>query len=396
MAAQVGAIDLVVEAVKSGDLSQDDIAKSLGRVRALKSKYLEKQETEDSVDFEEIFARHLSLASGIYAKSTTVVRHDPSFFPLSKSLRKIVLITPGESHEGGGAVESGDEDKEDFVAGPTYTSLIEDTNPGYLEVIEIKFQKDTPLSPESEKVMEQASAVILATRNATLSAYQKDLGLSLGKKLGSKLIVIATCEPSDFLAETEEIKNYLALYEPTIPAFKAAIDVIFGVTKATGALPVGIAKSSHDIQILSNSDSEGIAKILSLWQQIFPSWSISLPRLTKLLHNDHGRYFLHDQGFCLAYLFDDGMGKIPVIGVLPEFRGKGLGTALITKAREGLKQLGEVRSFGIGSVFPRFWAGMPFDIPQEHKDFFLHRGMFYPFSILFWVKYKCPNFMRLP
>ena len=56
------------------------------------------------------------------------------------------------------------------------------------------------------------------------------------------------------------------------------------------------------------------------------------------------------------------------------FRHTGLGTALVTKAREELNKLGEVKSFGIGSVFPRFWPGVPFDMAREDKDFFLHRG----------------------
>lgn len=373
--AQVGAIELVFNAVKSGELSQHDVEKSVDRVRALKTKYRSDQDSATAHDLKKMIDRHSTLASEIYAKSTTVVRYDPGSFPLSPKLRKVVLITPERSHNGGGAVESPDEDQEDTISGSTYTSLIEDINPGYLEVIEIKFHEGIPLSAESEKVIEQSAAVILATRSATLSPYQKEFGLSLATKVDSKLIVIATCEPYDFL-EDKEVKNYITIYEPTIPAFKAAIDVVFGITKATGILPVDTKKTNYGMKVLSNPNEGDIQKIYDLWHQIFPTWPISILRLTKLLQNSQGKYLLHDGGFCLAYLFDDGMAKISAIGVLPQFRGKGLGTAFIFKAREELNQLGELKSFGIGSVFPRFWAGVPIDVLQEYKDFFLHRGIF--------------------
>ena len=376
MAAQVGAIELVVEAVKSGEISQDKIEKSVERIRSVKSKYLLNPEFKTiTSEPGSMFARHTLLASAIYVKSTTLVRHDPKFFPMSINLRKVVLVTPGKLHHGGGVVESGDGDVEDHVLGPTYTSLIEEVNPGYLEVIEIQIHEDIPLSPGSEKIIEEAAAVILATKSAMLSPYQKSFGLSLGKKIGGKLFVIATCEPYDFLEDAEDIKNYITTYEPTVPAFKSAVDVIFGLTKATGILPIGSKVSPHGIQVISGPTPEEIQNFSDLWQQIFPRWPITISRLTKLMQHKYGRYLLHEKGFCLAYLFDDGMAKISAVGVLPEFRNKGLGTALVSQARKELHEVGEVKSFGIGSVFPRFWAGVPFDMLQEHKDFFLHRGM---------------------
>lgn len=378
---QISAIELVISAVKSGELSQNDIKKSVTRVQALKTTYLSDHNSTSTNDFKGLIDRQRALASEIYAKSATIVRSDPDFFPLSPKLRKVVLITPGDSHKGGGAVEDFDNyEEDDAITGPTYTSLIEDINPGYLEVIEIKFNDGIRLSTESEKVIEQASVVILATRSAELRPYQKEFGLSLATNIGSKLVVIATCEPYDFL-EDVEIKNYVTIYEPTIPAFKAAVDVIFGITKATGILPIRVKRKNHEIQVLSNPSENELQKIYNLWHQIFPKWPISLPRLTKLLQDPQGKYLIHDHGFCLAYLFADGMAKISAIGVLPESRSQGLGTAFISKAREELNQLGEVKSFGIGSVFPRFWAGVPFDVLQEHKDFFLHRGMFSPLFI---------------
>ncbi|KAK8211754.1 hypothetical protein BKA81DRAFT_357260 [Phyllosticta paracitricarpa] len=53
------------------------------------------------------------------------------------------------------------------------------------------------------------------------------------------LVVIATCDPYDFLGtDGEFIENYVAIYEPTAAAFKGAADVLFGVCDAAGRLPV--------------------------------------------------------------------------------------------------------------------------------------------------------------
>ena len=73
-----------------------------------------------------------------------------------------------------------------------------------------------------------------------MSPYQKDFGLSLGRKFGKKLVVVATCDPYDFLEEEADIKNYITIYEPTVPAFKSAVNVMFGITEAVGKLPVGL------------------------------------------------------------------------------------------------------------------------------------------------------------
>jgi beta-N-acetylhexosaminidase len=77
MSAQVGAIEQVVQAVKSGELSQELIAASIARVKALKASYLPSSPRLGNVDIK----AQESLASEIYAKSTTVVRSELGAFP---------------------------------------------------------------------------------------------------------------------------------------------------------------------------------------------------------------------------------------------------------------------------------------------------------------------------
>lgn len=128
------------------------------------------------------------------------------------------------------------------------------------------------------------------------------------------------------------------------------------------------------------STEEDFEKIWQMWQTVFPKWPIERQRMEKLLHQLPGHHYIHEKGFCLSLLVDGAHGKIAAVGVLPEYRAKGLGTAFIEKARTGLRNSaridgdGELKSLEIGSQFPRFWLQMPMEFPPEVKDFFIHRG----------------------
>ena len=226
--------------------------------------------------------------------------------------------------------------------------------------------------------------MIFATRNASLSPYQKDLGLSLGRKYGKKLIVVATCDPYDFLEEKDDVKTYIAIYEPTLPAFKSAVDVMFGATTALGILPIGQHQASvkHQIRPFDGSEAD-IDRIWTLWKTIFPDWSIGRKRLARIFQQKPKGHFLHDDGFCLSFA-SEGLAKISIIGVLPEHRRKGIGTALINKAVYELKlSATESLPLSIGSSFPRLWPGVPTSMADRAKDFFLHRGKLHVYQFLF-------------
>lgn len=380
MSAQVGAIELVLDAVKSGELSQDAIQASVNRVKKLKEQYLPPQRTAIPRSTLELMnarrERQSALASEMYAKSTTLVRSEPGIFPISNDpALKIAFVSPGKTPVGGGAVDSGEEKTREPYTPASYIDLLKSHNPS---TIDIRFFDSIPLSSESEKSIEDADIILFATRNASLSPYQKDFGMLLGRKFGKKLIVIATCDPYDFLEEVDEIKNYITIYEPTIPAFKSSVDIIFGISRPLGHLPVSLHLPTHDIRLFDGSE-EDIDHIWKLWKDIFPTWNIERDRLTTILGRK-GQHYVHDQGFCLSYLDASGQGSISCVGVLESHRGKGIGTALITKARREMRTaaissgLQRLNSLGIQSVFPRFWPGVPCSFPSKDKDFFLHRG----------------------
>jgi len=282
MAAQVGAIELVAKAVKNGELSQKEIQQSVDRVKRLKENYLASPRspipTSTIKDMEARREAQSTLASEIYSKSTTLIRGAEGVFPISKdSATKIVFVSPGKTPLGGGAVDSGEEKTREPYTPATYLDIIKGHSPS---ATEIRFYDSKPLSAESQNLIDEADIVIYATRNASLYPDQKELGLSLGKKLGRKLITIATCDPYDFLEEISEIQNYITIYEPTIPAFKSAIDVIFGITKPVGRLPVSAEPTKYDIRQFNSScellfckDKKG-TPVLCIMSQILPHFQI--------------------------------------------------------------------------------------------------------------------------
>lgn len=394
MAAQVGAIEQVIQAVKAGEISQDAIQASVNRIYDLKSKYLpplsDTSSIPASIDMTATNKRHAALASRMYAQSTTVVRSIAGQFPITRGPEtKIVYLFPGKAPLGGGlgggAVDSGEEKTREPYLKNTFIDRVQ---PDDTLVHALQYFDSQALDPAEESLIDQADAVIYCTRNASLSQYQRDLGLSLGKKLGSKFISIATCDPYDFLDDVNEVLNYITTYEPTPESFQAALDIIFGAIPASGVLPVGSTGNKPEVRLLDTKSEDDITHLWKLWQDIFPKWPVDRDHLAMLITKVPGVHVVHENGFSLAYYHTNNSGgleaHLSAIGVLETYRGKGLGTALISKTREELKtrsQTGRVESFGIRSQFPRFWPGVPTTFAPKDQDFFVHRGNAPEYSI---------------
>jgi beta-N-acetylhexosaminidase len=374
LASQLRAIERVVEAVNSGQITRHAVQTSAKRVRSLKTKYLILDNCSKPNMASKIEAPNVKiseLASRIYAQSTTLIRSSPSSLPWDpKVTTAMVFLYYEQQWYGNGAVESGEGNTKDASSASLYTKLINKHIDG---IITITYHENTPLTSSAKTQIDQANLVILTTRNASQSPFQKELGLSLGKQLGEKLVVIATCDPYDFLEESQHIKNYISTYEPTLPAFKSAIDIIFGDAKPQGTLPVGGYRPAHEITQGSRSDLD---KVWHMWQYIFSDWAIDRLHLQAILSDPSARLYIHDKGFCIAFFVTYGVAKVAIIGVVPNSRKQGVGTALVKHTRESMNLECSFLSFGTGSVFPRLWPGVPTSFAQSSRDFFIHRGWF--------------------
>ncbi|KLP21243.1 uncharacterized protein LW94_133 [Fusarium fujikuroi] len=152
-----------------------------------------------------------------------------------------------------------------------------------------------------------------------------------------------------------------------------------GKQKSKGHGPVGAIQ--YDLRELTSSE-EDIQQAWQLWHIIFPDWPIEQERFAGLLFGLKGQHWTHEHGFCLSYYSKSGnSGNIAAIGVLPEYRHKGLGNALLEKGKAGLKDAAkvagqELNSLAMGSIFPRFWYRVPTSIVPEAKEFLSHRGTY--------------------
>lgn len=236
---QTAAVDRVCKALEGGEISKQRIEESLGRLSALKKKFTSWEAALQTGTEEELTAintRGAKIAHKAYSDAVTAVRMEAGLVPLSTSA-STVFVSPGPDFPvGGGAVNSGD------AAHPTRVPWVSSSFGDEIRkhspaAEEIRYTEKDLTDAEWAKI-EAAEVVILATRNAREAPYQQKLGLEIAKRRGQKTLVsVATCAPYDFLEE-KEVRNVVVVYEPTLEAFRSAVDVLYGVDVARGALPV--------------------------------------------------------------------------------------------------------------------------------------------------------------
>lgn len=370
---QTGALDAVFEAAKEDADFLEQLEASHDRVSSFQQ---EESETSTFPDLNDANIRNSQLAAGVYAKSTTVVRMKLGVLPLNKNQR-IVFISPGEKPVTSGVVESGEVEARGPNTPPDFVDVLKRHNPA---VKHLRFHSDWSNTKEILQAVAGADAVILATRNARLAEYQKNMASALAAE-AKKLIVIATCDPYDFL-EDEAIQNYLTIYEPTLPAFEAAAAVIFGDGVAQGVLPVQQTPPTPPVEpFLPDRD---VDQVCSLWHEKLPGYQVPKPHLADLLTRPGGHHFvIRDESAVIAFAAtyiqppppsqpsSPPKGLIAV--VLSAQPGRGHGTALLNHAQTFLCSHG-CTTISIGSSLPRFFPGLPTDISPHSQTFFLNRG----------------------
>lgn len=241
-AAQTAAIDRVCEALAASDISPQRVKASLRRLADLKSRFVSWDDALRPRPPEELEALNKTseaLARRVYRDAVTLVRSQPGSLPLSRTART-VFVSSGPDVPRGGAVDSGD-----VAAAPTrvpwvaasFGDELRARNPA---VVQIRFAGLT-LSEDEWRLVDEAEVVVLATRNAHESPYQAAVGLEVARRRGeAPLVAIAACNPYDFL-ECPQVRTYLAIYDPTVEAFRAAVDMLYG-EPSRGKLPVAAAK----------------------------------------------------------------------------------------------------------------------------------------------------------
>jgi beta-N-acetylhexosaminidase len=386
-AVQAASIDKVCEAVGSGNLPASRLEEAHRRVVTLKNRYLSWDTALKPQNLDGLISinqRGADLAKKAYSRSVTVVRDTQRILPLSPSSR-IAFLFPGDKTPAGGAVDGEGLGRKGSYNASVYLDILRRWND---RAFEIRYGP-TGLSPEQLSLVESADMVIFASINARESPYQRKLGLQLPKHT-SALATMALCNPYDFL-EDRSIQTYIATYEPTVEAFTAAVECLFRPELATGILPVGPEKPAPQwLQVRQYAAASDFSQVCDLWNAAFPTYNMSARDLDKVIQP---HYLLPEQthhlvartghpnseavGFCLLFVTtqqDTACGQLAVLAVDPKMQGRGVGTALVTECRALLKKKFNNSRLELGSGFPRFWPGIPTDLPTEVQDFFVHRG----------------------
>ena len=374
----VASMKRVTQAVQSGEISRSRFDDACRHVAKVKDKFLNWDVALRQGDFADLDAlkqRQSQIFKGIYDRSVTLVRDDAGVLPLS-STSNVVFLFPGDGTPAGGAVDGEGMGKAGDYDSAKYLNTLRRYNQS---ITEIKYPK-AGLSEEQWSIVRSADAVIFVSMNATESPYQLSLGKALPSQVQS-LVVIAACQPYDWL-NVPEVKTYLTTYEPTVESFSVASDIIFGKKVPQGALPIGSGASTKSTADVAPFNAEtDLDAIVSVWREALPTYVLPADSLHALIVRKNAHHFVARVGsdlvgFCLAYTNAHGEPTtvhIAVLAVAPKFQGQGIGTVLLNETRSYFRKQLNMNCLKLGSSFPRFWPGVPRELPGA-QEFFIHRG----------------------
>jgi beta-N-acetylhexosaminidase len=239
---QLAAIEAVRAAVESGELSAARVAEAAARVALLKQRSLAWSglPTEDGLRVVGSEA-HRRLRESAYALTTTVVRDEPGMLPLrlAADQRLLLLASPTATITRASDVAFAGEALLGAVR--QYHANVEAvtiTAPGAVGAVGAAGGVDTDVQVERAlSALSAADAVILVTLNAHLDRAQQAIMRRLAAASSRPTLGIAVCDPYD-AAALPEVRTYLATYDYSPPALRAAAAVLFGQTSPAGHLPV--------------------------------------------------------------------------------------------------------------------------------------------------------------
>lgn len=216
---QIEVADTVVEAVRSGELSEKRIDRSVRRILKLKKKY--GLFTDRQVDVDQVKERvgtpeHQQIAQKLADCSITLVKNKNNLLPLQlEKEQKLGIISP--------------------------YSIQDHVQKYHANTSEMHIQ---PANPSDEQIQEavemakQQDVLLVGTQSASQYSGQVKLVRAL-EKLGKPIVVVAFRNPYD-IQDFPQVDAYLNAYGFRSVSLKSAVDTLFGGNPPQGKLPVTI------------------------------------------------------------------------------------------------------------------------------------------------------------
>jgi beta-N-acetylhexosaminidase len=122
--------------------------------------------------------------------------------------------------------------------------------------------------------------------------------------------------------------------------------------------------------------------MVDVWTAALPTYALPSDSLRSLIaqpnaHHHIARVGAELAGFCLAYINyhgDPNTAYIAAVAVHPKYQHRGIGTVLLAETRASFRAQFGFNRLKLSSSFPRFWPGVPQDLPESVQEFFIHRG----------------------
>ncbi|MCD8502401.1 MAG: beta-N-acetylhexosaminidase [Bacillaceae bacterium] len=221
----------ILDAVNSGEIPVNRIDESVERILTLKvTRGILKEETPLNVEQKVLHAlqvvssqEHQKIEADVAAKSITLVKNDTNVLPIDRKENKKIIVVGAFSY---------------------IDSLFAEINSRYENVTLVKLESNqSSLTSNQKQQIQESDLVIIGSFTSSAAGRSQTSGLVKAYNevltIGKPSVAVALGNPYDVMAYPG-VNAYIAQYGIREASFEATADVIFGITKPTGKLPVTI------------------------------------------------------------------------------------------------------------------------------------------------------------
>ncbi|KAH0543377.1 hypothetical protein FGG08_002333 [Glutinoglossum americanum] len=392
LSALTSTVEGIYKAFINGNLRAEMMERASERIATLKKHYLNWEVALGDLGecaISSLMLEHQVLARKAYEASITAVRADKSTMSVFSRLQEtdiVLLLTP--------VVRPIYSPDDTFGPIDPFECFGRALASRHKRIRHVPYTLENGITSVHVAFIKRATAVVLVTCNSIRPHQSPQIRNAkvVRAACGSKpLVALAACDPCDLL-DDKSFPTYICTYEYTKPALETAASIIFGERHAPGVLPLStpgsqVKRPQHIWKVDIWEKRRDAFSTADLWKQVLGRrWPMDAATLSALLDRPgfSKHYIVRSPaskellGLCATYLTPRGQGEVigslALLLVRSSHLNQGIGLALHNVAVRELSNNAGVVSMQLGSVFPRFFPGLPVDLTAKDLDWFSHRG----------------------